>query len=226
MIKNLAWSSSSCRDMIYLHKIGCTAKLCSSSIICLQWRHISFDLYSFCCPIVKQEKGIYSITYYYIFFSFLRLRRPFNTIATQFDHNCAAIVRPTSPPWDELSALFPLVGEAAKCVVMYNRELNCGTTQLRGNWGSFFYVSSGGGDAAAAVSCTLTPAVAVTATGIKIGCNGWNADPSDGRNLNPTVGLNMVDDDDTWSMSVDFRQTLMNQTKFYFWNEICIFVIC
>lgn len=57
-------------------------------------------------------------------------------------------------------------------------------------------MSSGGDDAAPAVSCTLMSAVAVTAIGSKIGCNGWKADPSDGRNLNPTVGLNMVDDDD------------------------------
>lgn len=40
-----------------------------------------------------------------------------------------------------------------------------------------------------------------------IGCNGWNAEPNDGRNLKPTGGLNMADDGDRWSVSLDFRQT-------------------
>lgn len=50
--------------------------------------------------------------------------------------------------------------------------------------------------------------VGVTAN--TIGCNGWNADPSDGLNLKPTVGLNKVDGgDNCWSaVSVDFKHTL------------------
>lgn len=36
---------------------------------------------------------------------------------------------------------------------------------------------------------------------------GWNAEPSDGRNLNAAGGLNIADDGDKWSVSPDFKQT-------------------
>lgn len=36
---------------------------------------------------------------------------------------------------------------------------------------------------------------------------GWNAEPNDGRSLKPMVGLNMADDGDRWSVSLDFKQT-------------------
>lgn len=41
----------------------------------------------------------------------------------------------------------------------------------------------------------------------KIGCSGWNAEPNDGRNLKPIDGLNMADDGDKCSVSLDFKQT-------------------
>lgn len=41
----------------------------------------------------------------------------------------------------------------------------------------------------------------------KIGCNGWNAEPNEGRNLKPIDGLNMADDGDKCSLSLDFKQT-------------------
>lgn len=36
---------------------------------------------------------------------------------------------------------------------------------------------------------------------------GWNAEPNDGRNLKPTGALNMADDGDRWSVSLDFKHT-------------------
>lgn len=53
------------------------------------------------------------------------------------------------------------------------------------------------GDAGVGVAVSCVSAAAVIATGTTIGCNGWKAEPSDGRNLKPTVGLNIVDDDNT-----------------------------
>lgn len=44
----------------------------------------------------------------------------------------------------------------------------------------------------------------------KIGCSGWNAEPNEGRNLKPIDGLNMADDGDKCSVSLDFKQTLNN----------------
>lgn len=41
----------------------------------------------------------------------------------------------------------------------------------------------------------------------KIGCNGWNAEPNEGRNLKPIDGLNMADDGDKCSVSLDFKHT-------------------
>lgn len=49
-------------------------------------------------------------------------------------------------------------------------------------------------------------AVVVIAAAI-IGCNGWNADPSDGRNLKAAGGLKIADAGDKWSVSPDLRQT-------------------
>lgn len=59
-----------------------------------------------------------------------------------------------------------------------------------------------------------------------IGCSGWNAEPNDGRNLKPTGGLNMADDGDKWSVSLDFKHTYgiisfnnANQNKMIFFLQ-------
>lgn len=53
----------------------------------------------------------------------------------------------------------------------------------------------------------LAPPSSEAAVAMGANRTGWNADPNDGRNLKPAGGLNIADDADECSVSVDFKQT-------------------